>query len=103
MNARSGWGMSGSTDGASQRFYREFWDAVFGENITEIGKANQDSKEDLLARINYPCMRWCYYQLNLLGDPTLKFYDRNNDNPGIPSEPIGKKLGKTDNHYNNCS
>jgi len=30
-NARYGWFWSYSTDGDSQRFHREFWDAVFGE------------------------------------------------------------------------
>ncbi|MBU1940255.1 MAG: hypothetical protein KKC68_00620, partial [Candidatus Thermoplasmatota archaeon] len=31
MNARYGWGVIGSTDGASQRFHRQFWDAIYGE------------------------------------------------------------------------
>ena len=71
MNARYGWGVRGSTDGASQRYHRQFWDAIFGEEILEIGKANHDSKEDNINRIRQPCMRWCYYQTNLFGDPTL--------------------------------
>jgi hypothetical protein len=73
MNARYGWGASYSTDGASQRFNREFWDAVFNsaEGMPEIGRANGDSKEDNLYRINEDCMRWCYYEINLFGDPTV--------------------------------
>jgi len=73
MNARYGWGEFSSTDGPSQRFNREFWDAVFNtaEGKPEIGKANHDSKEDNLYRINEDCMRWCYYELNLFGDPTV--------------------------------
>ena len=55
MNARYGWGVKGGTDGASQRFHRQFWDAVFGEYIAEIGKANHDSKEDNLNLINRDC------------------------------------------------
>jgi len=70
MNARYGWGENNSTDGPSQRFNREFWDAVFDESTPEVGKANQDSKEDNLYRINEPCMRWITYQLNLFGDPS---------------------------------
>jgi hypothetical protein len=70
MNARYGWGENYSTDGASQRFNREFWDAVFGESTPELGKANQDSKEDNLYRINDPAMRWCAYELNVFGDPS---------------------------------
>jgi len=75
-NARYGWGMAGSTDGPSQRFDREFFDAIFSEGVrypkkTCLGVANQDSKEDNLWRINEPCMRWCYYVLNLFGDPQV--------------------------------
>ncbi len=73
MNARYGWGVYGSTDGASQRFNREFWDAVFNplEYTPQLGRANQASKEDNIYRINYGCMRWCAYELNLFGDPTV--------------------------------
>jgi len=73
MNARYGWGSNYSTDGPSQRFDREFWDAVFSEseNKREIGRANHDSKEDNVYRINESCMRWCAYEANLFGDPTV--------------------------------
>jgi hypothetical protein len=73
MNARYGFGEYNSTDGASQRFNREFWDAVFNplENKNRLGPANHDSKEDNLYRVNEECMRWCYYELNLFGDPTV--------------------------------
>ncbi len=75
MNARYGFGEYSSTDGASQRFNREFWDAVFNpaESKPEIGRANHDSKEDNLYRISDACMRWCYYEINLFGDPTVAF------------------------------
>ena len=73
MNARYGWGTNYSTDGPSQRFNREFWDAVFSptEGKAQVGAANHDSKEDNLYRINESCMRWCYYELNLFGDPSV--------------------------------
>ena len=86
-NARYGWFWAYSTDGDSQRFHREFWDAVFGEKIPEIGKANQDSKEDNLYLIGRSCMRWCYYELNLFGDPSLSFYYNRPDKPQTPSGP----------------
>ncbi|RKX24495.1 MAG: hypothetical protein DRP45_08080, partial [Candidatus Zixiibacteriota bacterium] len=73
MNVRSGWGTENTTDGPSQRFNREFWDAVFGEGKLELGLANQDSKEDNLYRINQNFMRWCYYEITLFGDPTVVF------------------------------
>ena len=71
MNARYGWGSGYSTDGPNQRFDREFWDAVFDEGIPQLGPANHDSKEDNLYRINQECMRWCTYEINLFGDPTV--------------------------------
>ncbi len=83
-NARFGWFWSYSTDGDSQRFHREFWDAIFKENIPEIGRANSDSKEDNLAIISRSCIRWCYYQLNLFGDPSLKIIEFENNPPNTP-------------------
>ena len=75
-NANKGWGKASSTDGPSQKFDREFYDAIFNEGVRYpkkkcIGVANQDSKEDNIYRINEPCMRWCYYELNLFGDPQI--------------------------------
>jgi hypothetical protein len=99
MNARYGWGVVGGTDGASQRYHREFWDAVFGENIPQIGKANQDSKEDNIYRINQAVMRWCFYQLNLFGDPALAFLVTENNPPAIPEKPKGSSSGKIDIEY----
>jgi hypothetical protein len=77
MNARYGWVEVGAHpnthDGANQRYHREFWDAVFNpdEDKPQIGRANQDSKEDNIYRINDGAMRWVYYQLNLFGDPSV--------------------------------
>ena len=71
-NARYGFGASYSTDGPSQRYDREFWDAVYGEQLNTLGMANHDSKEDNAYRINEQCMRWCYYETNLFGDPSLQ-------------------------------
>jgi hypothetical protein len=68
-NSRYGFYLPGSTDGPSQHYDREFWDAVFGEDILNIGIANQDSKEDNAGRISND--RWCYYTINLFGDPEL--------------------------------
>ena len=63
------------TDGKSQRFIREFWDAVFCEEIKVISRANQDSKEDNLWRIDEKYMRYCYYELNYFGDPSIAFIE----------------------------
>jgi len=73
-NARYGWGQHQSTDGSSQYFDRQFFDAVFGENLTRIGLANDDSKVDNIWSINYQANRWCFYELNVFGDPELDFW-----------------------------
>ena len=87
MNARYGFYWHNSTDGDNQHYMREFWDAVFSEDIPIIGKANQDSKEDNLYLIDGSMMRWCYYQLNLFGDPVVAL--RVSNPPNIPVSPVG--------------
>ncbi len=74
MNAREGWGVYGSTDGPSHRYNREFWNAIYrsDEYYPELGRANAHSKEKNIWRIDSPCMRWCFYELTLFGDPTLR-------------------------------
>jgi len=75
MNSRFGWYMRGSTNGATQRFDRQFWDAIFGEGITEIGKAHQDSKQDTEGLFFISgTTKWSYYALNLLGDPEVEIW-----------------------------
>jgi hypothetical protein len=88
MNARYGFYWHNSTDGDNQHYMREFWDAVFRENIPVISKANQDSKEDNLYLIGRSMMRWCYYQLNLFGDPTISLHISTPPAPPIP--PVGE-------------
>lgn len=72
-NTRYGWGSYSNTNGASQYGDRQFFDAIFGENITQIGRALSDSKEDcipFLGNVSY----YCYYECGLLGDPTLRIW-----------------------------
>ena len=74
-NSRYGWYSSGNTNGASQYFDRQFYDAIFGEDITQIGVANNDSREDNAANIlNNPVIRWCAYEITLFGDPTMDIW-----------------------------
>lgn len=99
-NARYGFGESGGTDGANQRYHREFIDAIYGENIIQLGRANQDSKEDNLFMINTRPMRWCYYEINLLGDPTIDFFTHyNNSIPATPPSPNGPADGEVGVDY----
>jgi hypothetical protein len=93
-NARYGFFWSHSTDGDSQRFHREFWDAVFCENMPEIGRANHDSKEDNIPIIGRSMIRWCYYQTNLFGDPSINILDTSgNTAPDKPNKPSGPSNG----------
>lgn len=85
MNSRYGFGEYNSTDGPSNRFDRQFFDAYFSENIKHFGALNADSHEDNLWDINEDCIRWCYYETNLLGDPETDFrFAKDTDNDGIP-------------------
>ncbi len=79
-NSRFGWGSGNNTDGASQRYDREFFDAIFDEDLTLIGEANRDSKHENIGVVNASCMRWCFYEINLFGDPTIDLYT---DTPGV--------------------
>ncbi len=74
MNSRYGWGDPGGTNGSSQYFDREFFDAMFSEGIYTLGEANDDSKVDALWNITYGANRWCDYELTLFGDPALELW-----------------------------
>jgi len=74
-NSRYGWYSSNNTNGASQYLDRQFYDAIFGEDMTQIGVANSDSREDNAANIlNNPVIRWCAYEITLFGDPTMDIW-----------------------------
>jgi hypothetical protein len=74
-NSRYGFYSPGNTNGASQYFDREFYDAIFGEDLTMIGEANSDSKEDNAGFIaSSSVLRWCCYILNVFGDPTMDIW-----------------------------
>jgi len=74
-NSRYGWYSSGNTNGASQYLDRQFYDAIFDEDMTQIGVANSDSREDNAAYIlNNKVIRWCAYEITLFGDPTMDIW-----------------------------
>ncbi|MCD6223050.1 MAG: DUF2341 domain-containing protein [Thermoplasmata archaeon] len=66
-NSRYGWYVPGSTEGPGAKYDRSFFLALMN-NATNVGKALQLSKENLLVLDGY-MDRWTYYDLNLLGDP----------------------------------
>jgi len=74
-NSRYGWYSPGATNSTSQFCDREFYDAIFGEDITIIGFTNSDQKEDLASNFaSSDYMRWTVYELNLFGDPSMDIW-----------------------------
>ncbi len=71
LNSRYGLGRYDSTDSPGQRYHVAFIDALFNQDMRELAKANQASKEANAWRVNENGMRWIYYQTNLLGDPQV--------------------------------
>ncbi len=78
-NARYGWGYSSGPAGPSELFDMRFYSNFFQSDTTnfEVGKVNCLSKQGLRnSAYNQPVYRWCYYELNLLGDPELPIWSR---------------------------
>ncbi|HHE38928.1 MAG TPA: hypothetical protein ENL20_10205, partial [Candidatus Cloacimonetes bacterium] len=74
-NSRYGWYQPGGTNSSSQYYDRQFYDAIFGQDIFGIGDANRYSKEldvSLIQTDEY--MRWTAYELNLFGDPSMDIW-----------------------------
>ena len=88
-NSHLGFYYQGTTDGPSQRFNREFLDAIFREGKTRLGVANQDSKEDNFERTDNFISLCVYYCLNLLGDPALEFKGAGDYIPDGSDDPNG--------------
>jgi hypothetical protein len=68
-----------STRGAGQYYDRQFFDAVFGEDITTVGGAHDDSKVDNIPYIDFRAIRWEHYSRVLLGEPSMDIWT---DTPG---------------------
>ncbi|GBF32025.1 hypothetical protein DCCM_0216 [Desulfocucumis palustris] len=85
VNSRYGWFTKNDTRGSSQFFDRQFWNSIFGEKIYNLGAALNYSKETNLTYLensdssNY--IRYCYYEINLLGDPETKLTIKEQGSP----------------------
>ena len=73
-NSRYGWGALTTTQGSSQYYDKQFFDAIWGEELTIASEAQTDSKTDCIPYIDYEQNRWCFYELNLFSDPTLDLW-----------------------------
>jgi hypothetical protein len=98
-NSRYGWFTEGTTNGPSHHFQREFFDAIFSEGLTTLGEANQRSKDETVPFVDLPeeyepgAHRWCFYALNLLGDPAL---DAWTDTPVALTAGHAPRIGRSD-------
>ncbi len=76
-NSRYGWFNEGSTEGPSEHLHREFVNALYGENLGQIGVAHTLSKINTAGWVSAPgqwedgALRWCFYDCNVLGDPAM--------------------------------
>ncbi len=73
-HSRYGWGTQGSTNGVSQKYHRQWVDAIFTEEIVEIGETLNDSKIDNIPMMDNGTMYWVYYETNLFGDPAMNLW-----------------------------
>lgn len=80
-NTRYGFGVTGTTNGSSQYYHRQFVDALFGEEINELAAANSDSRVDNIGYIEYEANRWVHYEITALGDPAMPIWT---DEPRMP-------------------
>ncbi|MHC4986080.1 MAG: C25 family cysteine peptidase, partial [Planctomycetota bacterium] len=72
FNSTYGWYYSGWSSGPSQDLNVQFWDAMFGEGINQIGGMNADSHTDNIGSAG----TWYYlaviYGTTIFGDPSLE-------------------------------
>jgi len=96
-HSRYGWGTQGSTNGASQNFHREYNDAIFGENIHELGYTLVDSKIDNIPYVTGAAvMYWVDYETNLFGDPAMMLWT---DQPQLVTATIPTQWMMGLNYY----
>lgn len=75
-HSRYGWGSSSGTGGASQFYHREYLDAIFNDNIYDLGYALNQAKIESIPFIS-GVMYWVDYETNILGDPGLIVWTEN--------------------------
>ncbi len=86
MNSRYGWGTP-PTMGPSEKLDCMFYDYYFIGDTMEIGRNHCASKNvyGYIAQ-NQAVWRWCYYELNLFGDPALSVWHRAPDSIVVQSQ-----------------
>jgi len=73
-NSRYGYGNVSTTQGSSQYYDKQFFDAIWGENITIASNTQEDAKEDCIPYIDYQMNRYVYYESNIFCEPMLDLW-----------------------------
>lgn len=79
-NSRYGWFNEGQTEGPAAHLHREMVDAMYHEKINHIGAAFAEAKIQTAPWVTAPgqweegALRWNFYDINILGDPTLSLW-----------------------------
>jgi len=89
-NTRYGWYSPGNTNGPSQPYDITFFEAIFNDNIRELGKALADSRIVMVNQaMENVYLRWVHYELVLFGDPSVMVKEANGNFPFIqPGEVV---------------
>ena len=72
FNARAGWYDPRKVWRYSGEYQIKFFEQLLDKGQTHLGKACQLSRQELLGKLETSgvmAYRWCYFQINLLGDP----------------------------------
>jgi hypothetical protein len=79
-NSRYGWFNEGQTEGPGAHLHREMVDAMYHEKLNHIGAAFAEAKIQTAPWVTAPgqweegALRWNFYDINILGDPTLALW-----------------------------
>ncbi|MBN2174692.1 MAG: T9SS type A sorting domain-containing protein [Bacteroidales bacterium] len=79
-NSRYGWFNEGQTEGPAAHLHREMVDAMYHEKINHLGAAFAECKIQTAPWVTAPgqweegALRWNFYDINILGDPTLSVW-----------------------------
>jgi hypothetical protein len=72
LNSRLGWFNPQNEEQFSGEFQTRFFEHLLVSGHTNLGVAHQLSKHDMIGHVEtggVMTYRWCYYEINLLGDP----------------------------------
>lgn len=88
LNSRYGWFTTGDVTAYSGQLDNEFYNQLFNHNMIHIGRTLQEAKEVYApTALTHNTYRWVLYEWNLLGDPTLQIFGKDNVTPVANAGP----------------